>query len=44
MGHSAQIVPLFAQRLAYDSMPLESAKTAFSKVRSAKRETPTKQY
>ena len=46
MKHSAQIVTLYAQRLAYGSMPLEFAETsprscfpesrnAFSKVRSA---------
>ena len=47
MKHSAQLVTLSAQRLAYGSMPLELAETrprsnflksrnAFSKVRSAK--------
>ena len=50
MKHSAQIVTLFAQRLAYGPMPLELAETrprsnfpesrnALSKVRSAKQNT-----
>ena len=50
MKHSAQLVTLSAQRLAYGSMPLELAETrprsnfpesrnAFSKVRSAKLNT-----
>ena len=51
--HSAQLVTLSAQRLAHGSMPLELAETrprsnfpesrnAFSKVRSAKRNTDVK--
>ena len=51
--HSAQLVPLSAQRLAYGSMPLELAETrprsnfptsrnAFSKIRSAKLNTDVK--